>query len=105
MCIRTPDRADPKGATLFQKKAKIGIFCLVRSRFDANLQSAEKLKTLPNLEGFLVSSLGSRFCGPFWLRYHYPLRLQTSRNGSAPCILPLIVDSIYAFGTRTNRGA
>ena len=47
--------------------------------------------------------LGCRFFGPFWLRYHYRLRLQTSRNSSALRILPLIVDSIYAFGSRTNR--
>ena len=62
-----------------------------------------KIKTPPNFEGFVVSCLGCRFFGPFWLRYHYRLRLQTSRNSSALRILPLIVDSIYAFGSRTNR--
>jgi hypothetical protein len=64
-----------------------------------------KIKTPPNFEGFLVSCLGCRFLGPFWLRYHYRLRLQTSRNSNALRILPLIVNSIYAFGSRTNRRA
>jgi hypothetical protein len=34
-------------------------------------------KNPPNFEGFLVSCLGCRSFGPFWLRYHYRLRLQT----------------------------
>ena len=62
-----------------------------------------KIKAAPNFEGFVVSCLGCRFFGPFWLRYHYRLRLQTSQNTSALRILPLIVDSTYAFGSRTNR--
>jgi hypothetical protein len=44
-----------------------------------------KIKTPPNFEGFLVNCLGCRFFGPFWLRYHYRLRLETLRN-SASCL-------------------
>ena len=62
-----------------------------------------KIKTAPNFEGFVVSCLGCRFFGPFWLRYHYRLRLQTRGTAvpSASCLL--IVDSTYAFGSRTTR--